>query len=778
MKHTKHKLLSSIATLFVCLAMFIGSTYAWFTDSASTGVNKIQAGDLDIVLEYYDSSTTSWKEVNDTTKLFDDNALWEPGHTEVAYLHIKNAGTLDLKYKMNVNIPSETGSINQKGDPFKLSDFLVFGKISMASATSFYTKDADGRADARADAGTTMGLSSWTEAGNLYAAPAPSGSVNEEYVALVIYMPETVGNVANHKKGTAAPSIQLGVNIVATQLNSESDSYGNDYDKDATTYPDPVYPLGFTEDSFDANRVAVDDKGTFYSSFQEAMDVVGDNGAIYLKENGTVDFATHLNVTKNITIYGNGTDFSGKDISIGTYAAPQNTETTVNIYNAKNLVVWGQPDGTREDVWNVNFYNCSNNNYNFLMYRGNETGKAKLNLTMTNCSAEGFYDSIVHTSADGSIVIKNCTFKNNCAPINIAHKQTGSLKVSVQDSKFVNCGKVNPDNDYFAPARFVNNSQTGSLNVSLKNNTFTGTVGTNGDILLGDYRTGKASHKVTAEIVTTDPVMVKSSQNSAYSYAGGTIVIPVVEAASQEELVSAIENSEIGSVKLGSGNYTLYNVENTKTTNTSLTVEGAGKDSTVFTVGNMAVTDANSEGSSDYSYEGSEVTFKDLTVSVGTGNYKGFVRAKSLYFENCKIVGRGSYWGVGKVVFKNCEFADNAGDYNLWTYAGTDFTFEGCTFNSSDGKFVNAYKEQRVDSKLDFINCQFNYTGSGTPTKPAVCLKSYTEIIWNVTFTNCTSSAATDSGTSSNLYSIESGMNAGTTVKIDNSVVWENGAKK
>ena len=242
MKHTKHKLLSSIATLFVCLAMFIGSTYAWFTDSASTGVNTIQAGNLDIVLEYYDSSNSTWTKVTDQTKLFDDSALWEPGHTEVAYLHIKNAGTLDLKYKMNVNIPSETGSINQKGETFKLSDHLVFGKIPMASADSFYSNDAPGRADARSAAGTTKGLSSWTKAGNLYANPipatAPSDYVNEEYVALVIYMPETVGNEANHKDDVEPPKIELGVNVVATQLDSESDSFGNDYDANADGNPD------------------------------------------------------------------------------------------------------------------------------------------------------------------------------------------------------------------------------------------------------------------------------------------------------------------------------------------------------------------------------------------------------------------------------------------------------------------------------------------------------------------------------------------------------------
>ena len=58
MKRTKTKLLSSIAALIVCFAMLIGSTFAWFTDSASTGVNRIQAGNLDIEVSYKNQMET------------------------------------------------------------------------------------------------------------------------------------------------------------------------------------------------------------------------------------------------------------------------------------------------------------------------------------------------------------------------------------------------------------------------------------------------------------------------------------------------------------------------------------------------------------------------------------------------------------------------------------------------------------------------------------------------------------------------------------------------
>ncbi len=239
----------------------------------------------------------------------------------------------------------------------------------------------------------------------------------------------------------------------------------------------------------------------------------------------------------------------------------------------------------------------------------------------------------------------------------------------------------------------------------------------------------------------------------------------VKPANSQDELAEKIAD-DAKNLKLGNGVYTLYNVNNTKTKNTTLTIEGSGTDDTTFTVGKK-VPDQAGEYNADYSYEGSKVTFKNMTVNMGTGNYKGIVRASSLYFENCTIVGMGSYWGDGKVVFKNCTFEGGNGpyDYNLWTYSGTEFIFDNCTFNSELGKYVNAYKEQKIDATLEFINCKF----VGGQTKKAVELKAKENVIWTVSFTNCTAP-------SEPLYNIETGMNSATSVTVDGNVVWKDGA--
>lgn len=507
-KSTKHALLASVLSIVMCFAMLIGSTFAWFTDEVKSGMNKIVAGNLDVELEYSLDGTT-WTAVNETTNMFKEDALWEPGYTEVVYLRVSNVGSLALKYQFGINVADKVIGKTADDKDIDLSDFVEFGIVETEAIF------AD-RAAARAavDGNTALISAGYSSAeGHLIAGE------KSNILALVVYMPETVDNAANYA-GDNQPSINLGINLVATQDAVENDSFGNDYDANGVSYP-----FGVTEESFAVGDVAVAADGkTFYN---DANDAIQAGGTIYFKENSNItNLKTHLNITKDITIYANGADFGGKDISIGTYAAPDNKETTVNIYNAKNLVVWGQPVVGREDIWNVNFYDCVNDGRNFLMYRGGDTATSKINLTMSNCTATGYTDSIVHTSADGTINITNCVFNNNCAPVNIAHKQSGNMTITVENCVFNGCGKIDESNDYFAPARFVNNSSIGSLNVVLKNNTFTDTIGTNGDILLVDHRAGKENYALTAEITTTNPVMVRSSSEAAYSYAGGTITLP------------------------------------------------------------------------------------------------------------------------------------------------------------------------------------------------------------------------------------------------------------
>ena len=234
-KNTKRALLASVLSVALSCAMLIGSTFAWFTDSVTSGKNKIVAGNLDVELEYT-TDFEKWNTVAGETNLFEENTLWEPGHAEVVYLRVRNAGTLALKYRFALDVVAETSARNVYGEEFKLSSYLKFGLV-LDQQTAFTGRDA-----AISAVTEPKTLADYTEPGNLSAGA-------EKYLALVVYMPKDVRNEANYR-GTPAPSIDLGVSVTATQAVEEEDSFGSDYDAEA------VFVVGTSDELQEALRVA------------------------------------------------------------------------------------------------------------------------------------------------------------------------------------------------------------------------------------------------------------------------------------------------------------------------------------------------------------------------------------------------------------------------------------------------------------------------------------------------------------------------------------------
>ena len=216
-KGTLRALLSSVLALVMCMSMLIGTTFAWFTDSVTSANNVIKSGNLDIDLEY-SKDFANWATVEGASDLFSDE-LWEPGHVEVVYLRLTNKGTLAAQYHLGVNIVEEIGSINVAGKEFKLSDYIEFGVVE--NVTAAYA-DRETAVAAVTDAKAIK--EGFTKASQM----TTQGKVLN--LALVVYIPKTVGNEANYKTGEAVPQIDLGVNAVATQYTYEEDSFGTDYD--------------------------------------------------------------------------------------------------------------------------------------------------------------------------------------------------------------------------------------------------------------------------------------------------------------------------------------------------------------------------------------------------------------------------------------------------------------------------------------------------------------------------------------------------------------------
>lgn len=245
---TKRALLTSVLALVLSLAMLAGSTFAWFTDTASTGVNRIVSGNLDVGLQYWgvgENGQKKWLTAENSEDLFDENALWEPGYTQIVYLKVKNDGNLALTYAMQITPVHETVGVNVDGEEFKLSDYIKFGWTA-------FTVDGTGAPVALGREAAQTGVGDGAQLGKTLhrqtAEPMEAGA--EELVALVAWMPEDVGNEANYS--TVQPTIELSLKVLATQAAVESDSFNSTYDKDAAANEGldskPEYNYSYTEE--------------------------------------------------------------------------------------------------------------------------------------------------------------------------------------------------------------------------------------------------------------------------------------------------------------------------------------------------------------------------------------------------------------------------------------------------------------------------------------------------------------------------------------------------
>ena len=226
-KATKRALLTSVMALVMCVVMLVGTTFAWFTDTASTGVNKIVAGNLDVKL-MYSTDMQTWKEATDQTKLFDDNALWEPGYTQVVYLKVVNAGNLALKYEagFSKNYTSNRGK-NVNGDWYRVDNYLKIGTAE--TTTKFENREDVWSAIAATEktlAKDVMLTNDWVTL---------KAREESKPFAVAIYMPTSVGNEANASRLRPSSVSGLGIEVRATQATVENDSFDNNYDANAAT---------------------------------------------------------------------------------------------------------------------------------------------------------------------------------------------------------------------------------------------------------------------------------------------------------------------------------------------------------------------------------------------------------------------------------------------------------------------------------------------------------------------------------------------------------------
>lgn len=224
-KTTKRALLSSVIAMFICVAMLIGTTFAWFTDSASTAVNKIQAGTLGIQLldnegNSLEGQALSWQKAAGAAN---EDVLWEPGCTyNTQQFYIENNGNLNLKFKFLVSGITGDSKLVEAIDFTAMADASWFkfntGAVSIATSGEF---DLLKGYDLDTLFYGTMHFDEYVlEPGDKVGPIVISGHMKEE--------------AGNEYRGLSIDGI--GITVIATQATGEEDSYDGTYDENAE-YP-------------------------------------------------------------------------------------------------------------------------------------------------------------------------------------------------------------------------------------------------------------------------------------------------------------------------------------------------------------------------------------------------------------------------------------------------------------------------------------------------------------------------------------------------------------
>ena len=337
-KSTKRALISSALAILMCVAMLIGATFAWFTDTASTGVNKIQAGNLDIELQMKDNDG-NWVNAEGKTLPFlvegkipaeGTQILWEPGCTYyVPEVRVLNKGNLAVKFEY---LPEALG---------------VTGKLAEVLELVFKTPvDANG------------------EEVNIEPEVLKPGEASPAW-SFGYHMLESAGNEYQNATATG-----MCVTVVATQATYEKDSFDDQYDKDAE------YPiLVTTGDELQAivSKATAPVNIVLMNSITTNNFVIPEDKDVTLDLNGrtVTNAGSHTILNKgHLTLKDSSADKSGQIISLkGNTAALRNGDHAVCVVEGGTI----SRDGANGNTWHVveNFGKMTFNGGKVVLKNGN-----------------------------------------------------------------------------------------------------------------------------------------------------------------------------------------------------------------------------------------------------------------------------------------------------------------------------------------------------------------------------------------------------------------------
>ena len=407
MKSKKSALLMSFTSLLICFAMLVGSTFAWFTDTATTGVNKIVAGNLKV--DIIGANSEDHVETLNFTKATGaegEQLLWEPGCRYLTEgFRIANKGNLALKWKAQVNKDNITngkveGSTIAKDGKSLLDviDFYVVTKVANGTETEVAIEDFVGN------------LTKDAKSGVYYIKGVMQTTAGNDYQDL------TLDGIT--------------ITVYATQDTVESDSYDNQYDKYAQ----------YGERTVKNEAPVVGTNGT-YGLVDSGRDNINTKNVTYSIPTGNYDggfYTQHFGI--NSTFDGNGSTFTGKfELNCG--YVPTTEESTlvvsnlnvngdliitassnnviINNCNAQHISVLKISDDTKViidgcTVSGVGMDNLSGNNkYGIYITRNSNGGTADVEIINSNISNIKASAIVVNGGTDTSKTATNFTIKGN-----------------------------------------------------------------------------------------------------------------------------------------------------------------------------------------------------------------------------------------------------------------------------------------------------------------------------------------------------------------------------
>ena len=352
MKNVRRSLLTSSVSLLLCFVMLIGTTFAWFTDVATSANNIIKTGKLDVSMHWNTDNGTVWTDAEgiNADPIFDYHN-WEPGYTEVRYIKIGNAGDLAFQYRMYID---PTGVVGELADVIDVYYDVVTDNNGFAVPASFSNMGSLQRL------GTLRNVISEDIAipGGvlLPAGETENGCYSGEVVICVAFHMQESAN--NHYQGESIGD-SFGITLHATQYSYEKDSFGTEYDSDAK-WPEKPVNLYATK--------TINGTPLVYGELTSEVAINGDKISATLPEGVKIaDNATTLNLTVESTetdanLYlGEDASARGFDVHITGIAADNTQPMIVNLgavlpagIDATELKLYHTENGTPVQMTRVN----------------------------------------------------------------------------------------------------------------------------------------------------------------------------------------------------------------------------------------------------------------------------------------------------------------------------------------------------------------------------------------------------------------------------------------